>query len=303
MTPVYYNYANAHLSQYQPSAEHLKNNKVFLFFSKYLLEKCISVYKWNMPETWAKDYFLYTLYCKGFLAVVNTDKFGVIPQQCTLSGYDVFYRPTNALITNPLLSGMLSPRIGTQCEIIKLQNNYSSILDIVTHYAEQMALCSESVNMNLFNSHLAYVFAVGNKAAAESVKRVFDKVASGEVAVVYDKALQSADGRIPWETFTNNLSQNYIADRVLQDLQTIESLFDSEIGIPAANTVKKERLTSFDLTANNIETVSRASLWLENLQEGCEKVNKMFGLNLSVDWRIKPDTSAEAETAQGGGVV
>ena len=30
------------------------------------------------------------------------------------------------------------------------------------------------------------------------------------------------------------------------------------------------------------------ALWLESLQQGCEEVKAMFGVDLSVDWRVNP---------------
>lgn len=156
--PYYYKYINAETSQVTPSTVHVKDSGLCRYFTKYLLQKAMSVFEWDLPETWNKDYFLYVLYCWGYVAVINTDKFGVIPQGCGLKGYDVFYAPTHAVIANPLLSGILEPRIGTQCELLKLQPDFSGILDLVGHYAEQMALASQSVSVNLLNSKLSYVF-------------------------------------------------------------------------------------------------------------------------------------------------
>ena len=48
----------------------------------------------------------------------NTDKFGTIFQPCGLYGYDVFYRPTHAVIANPLLKGEPRPRIAKECELL-----------------------------------------------------------------------------------------------------------------------------------------------------------------------------------------
>jgi hypothetical protein len=100
----------------------------------------MSVFEWQIPPTWSKDYFLYVLYCWGFMAIINTDKFGVIPQACGLQGYDVFYRPTHAVIVNPLLTGMKTPRIDKQCVLMRLQPDYGGIMDMVTYYSDMMAL-------------------------------------------------------------------------------------------------------------------------------------------------------------------
>lgn len=287
--PYYYNYINAETSQVTPSTVHVKDSGLCRYFTKYLLQKAMSVFEWDLPGTWNKDYFLYVLYCWGYVAVINTDKFGVIPQGCGLKGYDVFYAPTHAVIANPLLSGILEPRIGTQCELLKLQPDFSGILDLVGHYAEQMALASQSVSVNLLNSKLSYVFTAKTKALAESLKKMYDQIASGEPAVVIDSRLKNAaDGEETWKSFEQNVGGNYIVTNLLADLRKIEAMFDTEIGIPNANTDKRERLIQDEVNANNIETYSKCAMWLENLQDACKRVNDMFGLSISVRWREIP---------------
>lgn len=284
--PFYYDYINSKISIQTPNTFHVHNTELAQYFRRYLMQKAISVFKWNLPDTWDKDYFLYVLYSYGYIAVVNTDRFGVICQQCGLKGYDVYYRPTNALIVNPLLKGMLEPRIGKTCTLIKLQPDYHGIDDIVRYYGDLMALVVESLTMNLQNSHLSYVFTAKNKTVAESFKKLYDKIASGETAVVIDKNLLNEDGTPAWGTFTQNLKQNYIGEELLDDLRTIENAFDTDIGIPSANTDKKERLIVDEVNANNIETIAKCALWLESCKEGCRKANDMFGLDMSVDWRF-----------------
>ena len=294
--PYYYNYINAETSQVAPSTVHVKDSGLCRYFTKYLLQKAMSVFEWDLPETWNKDYFLYVLYCWGYVAVINTDKFGVIPQGCGLKGYDVFYAPTHAVIANPLLSGILEPRIGTQCELLKLQPDFSGILDLVGHYAEQMALASQSVSVNLLNSKLSYVFTAKTKALAESLKKMYDQIASGEPAVVIDSRLKNAaDGEETWKAFEQNVGGNYIVTNLLADLRKIESMFDTEIGIPNANTDKRERLIQDEVNANNIETYSKCAMWLENLQDACKKVNDMFGLSIAVRWRKIPEMGGASD--------
>lgn len=294
--PYYYNYINAETSQVTPSTVHVKDSGLCRYFTKYLLQKAMSVFEWDLPETWNKDYFLYVLYCWGYVAVINTDKFGVIPQGCGLKGYDVFYAPTHAVIANPLLSGILEPRIGTQCELLKLQPDFSGILDLVGHYAEQMALASQSVSVNLLNSKLSYVFTAKTKALAESLKKMYDQIASGEPAVVIDSRLKNAaDGEETWKAFEQNVGGNYIVTDLLADLRKIEAMFDTEIGIPNANTDKRERLIQDEVNANNIETYSKCAMWLENLQDACKRVNDMFGLSIAVRWRVIPEMGGASD--------
>lgn len=287
--PIYYDYQNVHDSVIQPSTIHVHDTALARYFRRYLLMKAISVFKWKIPETWCKDYFLYVIYCIGHICVINTDKFGIIPQHCSLTGYGVFYQPTKAIVSNPLLRGYKQLQIGVQTEIIKLNYDYAGIMDIVNYYADLMALSTETAGTNLLNCKLAYLFAADNKAKAESFKKMYDRVASGEPAVVFDKGLLDDMGKLNLQMFNQNLKNTYIAGDVLSDLRKYEDDFLTMIGIPNANTDKKERLITDEVNSNNVETKCLAAEWLENLKDGCNKVNDMFNLELSVDWRFREE--------------
>ena len=239
--------------------------------------------------------------------VLDTDDFGVIPQFGSLGGYNVFYRPTYAIVTNPLLSSV-KKTIGIDCEIIKLQPDYSSVLDIVNYYADMLALCSQSVAINLLYTHTATVYPAVNKSMAESYKKMFDKVASGEPAVIIGKELFDETGKPLWTPFERDVKNLYISDQILADMRKIEARFDTDIGIPNNdNEDKRERLIVDEVNANNAETGTRAEMWLEELKKSCDKVNNMFNITVSVDWRINPYNAnkggMENGTADSNGAV
>ena len=294
--PYSYNIENVYNSVVNPSMVHYIDNGTAKFYTRYFLQKAMSVFKWELPELWDTDYFLYTLYTWGFIAILKTDRFGVIPQQCTLTGYNVFYAPKRITVTNPIMSETLERDIDKDCVLLKLTPDYAGILDLIYFYAGKMALASSAVNVNLLNSKLAYLFTAKNKSVAESFKKMYDQIASGEPASIIDRNLLDPDGNKTWDFFSQNLHENYIASDILADMRKIEQQFDTDIGIPNANTDKRERLITDEVNANNVETATRCELWLEELKKGCEKVKTMFDVDISVDWRVKPNESNDINT-------
>lgn len=285
MMPYSYEMTNLFNSSYSPSTLHTKNTQMFTLFKKYLLEKVMSVFEFKLHETWDKNYFLYSLFLNGYLAVVNTDKFGVICQHCGLRGYNIYYNPTHAVIVNPLLTGILEPKIGTQCSIIRLQPDYSGISDIVNYYADNMAMTAETCEMNIMNSKLSFLFAVRGKSQAESMKKILDKVMRGELGVFYDEKLKMGNDNIPLDFFNNDLKKNFIAPELQDTLRRWEEMFCNEVGIPNVRSDKKERMIVDEVNSNNIECFTKAELWLETLREGINQTNTMFNLNLNVKLR------------------
>ena len=299
--PAPYDYINVYNSQYTPSTIRVKDTGLSYFFQRYLIQKIISVFKFDgIPAHWSLDYFLYTLFIFGYVCVFNTDAFGVIPQHCTLSGYDVFYRPTTCHIANPVIKNTLSLRIGRSCELIKMQPDWCGAWDIVNYYADLMALTSESRAVNLINSKFAYVFAAANKAGAESLKKLYDQIASGNPAAFADKNLFNDDGSPAWVLFTQDLRQNYIAGNLLEDLAKIDSRFNTDVGIPNVNIAKNSGVSDKEVMSNNIDTKSKCDLWLETMRDGVKKVNDMFGLNISVSLRFDERSLTDGEVINNG---
>lgn len=292
--PANYDFINLYNSARHPSTIHCKNTALVNYYMKYLLQKVISVYKFDgLPEEWAVNYFLYVLFVYGYIAIFDTEDFGVICNQCELYGYNVFYQPNKVIIANPELPDFKDLRIGVDTEIIKLQPDYGNVMDIISTYADLMALCLETAGINLLNSKTSFIFFSDSKQGAESYKKMYDKLASGEPMAVIDKSLINADGSMNWEMFTQNVGQNYITDKILNDMRTLENQFNTSIGIPNANTQKRERLISDEVNANNVETEAKVQLWLDTMRIDIEKVNRMFNLNLSVNYRYEAKVQPE----------
>lgn len=289
--PYSYGVINLYDSKFVPSTVHVHDTAVAWYFRRYLWQKAISVFKWKLPKSWSRDYFLYTLYGAGYICIADIPGFGVIPQWATITGYNVFYQPKSALITNPAIkAGSQRRDIDKDCVLIKLEPDYRGIGDMVEYYVNKLSLSSEAIDMDLINSKLAYVLVSKNKAMAESLKKLFDRIMQGEPAVAIDKELLDENGDPTWSSFANDLKSNYIVSDLLGDMQELFEQFSIEVGLPRSNLDGRDRVSSFDVTANTIDTRSRAALWLDSLEEGCEKANAMFpGIDISVEWRFKPN--------------
>ena len=100
-------------------------------------------------------------------------------------------------------------------------------------------------------------------------------------------------GKPSWYPFVQNMHEQYITSDILSDMRKIEAMYDTEIGIPNANTDKKERLVTDEINANNVETATRCELWLDSIRKGIKQANDMYGLSLAVDWRVNPQTEID----------
>lgn len=264
------------------------NNATAVYYRKYLLQKLISCFKWDIPPLWSRDYFLYVLFGWGYIGIIDSgaDKWGVVPQRCGIYGYNLFYMPTKIRVHNPLLPEASEFTINEDCVVLKINPNYTGVMDIVDYYAVKLAMISADIESNLFNSKLSYLFTVTDQTAAATVKKLYDQIGQGTPAVVVDKKAVTENGDKTWQVFQQNLKQNYIVSDLLEDMRRIENDFCCKVGIPTTNTEKRERMSESEVTRNDVETESLIDTWLTRLQDDIEIANRIFpGLNLRVQKR------------------
>lgn len=293
-------YHNAH---FIPNTVHGESTLSREYFIK-LLHKAVSIFEFDgTPETWDMDFFLQVLFLDGKLCVANYGKFGVLPLNCTLSGYNIFYRPDKCLVTNPCLSKNYELKIGKDCEVIKMKLNYCGIADMLSEYADRLALCTESEAMNLVNSKLSYVFACKNQGSAQSFKKMFDSIQKGDPAVFPDRSLFDKDGNVLWDTFAQNLAQNFIAPDISALKRNIESEFDAELGINNVGKFEKaERMITSEVESDTESREANVETMFRILSESIDKVNAMFNLNITVKMKYKQEeTEYDTSDLNGDG--
>lgn len=277
----------------QPQAEqpaawaHVEQSGLCQYFSRYYLQKAIAVFDFdNIPDTWDADYFKLGLFAFGRMGVLRTDKFGVICQIGAPTGYNVYYRPSGMIYASPFFNSR-QLTIGKDTAVIRLMPDWGGVLDIVSNYAQLAALVVSGAGQNLINSKAAYVFSAENDRLAESFKELYSRVASGQPAVVSGKRMFTEDGKPLWQTWTNNLRQNFITPDLLECLRTLDAMFDASVGLPNANTGKKERLNTEEVHVTDDSTFAKSDLWLSTMKRTMSECNKLFGTNLNVKYHFK----------------
>ena len=147
------------------------------------------------------------------------------------------------------------------------------------------SLASSAIDQNLWHTKIATVFFAGSDAEQQSLKKAYDRMADGDPMVVVRKNLRDENGNLKYEVFNRDVKESYIISDLISDLRKIEAESDTRIGVPNANTDKRERLITDEVNANNVETHILADMWMDSIQDGIRKVRDLFGLELKCEWR------------------
>lgn len=297
--PFLYEARNSLNSEISPATLRVQNNALREFFVRYLWEDLFSVIKWTLPKTWSESLFMWCIYVQGICCILRTNKYGVIPQPCTIGGLTVQYQPSTAFVSNAKLRNLhYELTIGIQCTVIHPNLDYCGYGDLVGYYADLLAICAESAGLNIWNSKVSYIMGAENRAVAESYKKMYGDITKGEPSVVVDEDLiNKVSGTPKWFPFDAKVGSNYIADKLLADMNKIIDMFHTDIGVPNSNTDKRERLIKDEVNSNNIETRIKMDSVVDRLKLQCEETRKLFGISESefnCRWRYESNGNDNA---------
>ena len=249
------------------------------YYHEWALKKILSRFELaGADETWDMNYFWSHLFLDGYVSILYTE-LGVIPLRCGYTGINVWDRPTDIVIANPIL-GSFRRKIGVGGALIHLQYNYAGVMPIVERFSTLLAMCDSAISVNLMNSKVSFIGFVDDAAQAKTMQKMYDEISEGKPAVFVRKT------QVNNENFMfNNVRQSFVADDVMLVRRKIVNDFLSDIGINNANLDKRERLNEQEVNANNEEVRFNVLNWLDTIQEGLDVANKLYGLNLKIKLR------------------
>ena len=279
--PINYHNINVGAGTYNPSPVKAYNNRTFGYWVRALFQRAVSVIEFDLPDTWQgniKDFFHYCLFKYGYVAIFDYKELGLVFQPCTLSGFNFFYQPVDALISNPQYNETL--KIGEQCELLKLTPDYIGIWDVIEYYAERFSCLDNAINMSLINCKTPYILGAKNKTASSALKKILDLVNRGEPAVIFDEKLMNdpntKDTPFQLLELLRDPKSAYLTTDQLADFRTILDNFDAEIGIPCLPYQKKERLVSDEATMRIYDGSARSLTWYNTLTSSIDEVKKLY---------------------------
>lgn len=263
----------------------LSNPRLQIEYRQWALKKLFGAFEFSgVPDNWDYDYMLTNLFINGYIAITDT-QIGVIPLRCGITGVNAFDHPTHAIFANPVLGNFERELFGdnpaTACALVKLQYDFMGAMPLIERYAALLALCDNSIAVNLRNSKVAFIGFVSSKQQQATVEKMYSDIDGGKPAVY----VKRGDGLTSEDIYYNHVRETYIANDVQLLKQSIKNDFLTEVGLNNANTDKRERLIVDEVNANNDEVQANVQHWLDNIREGLKRANSLFGLDLSVKLR------------------
>ena len=255
------------------------NNYTFYQYRSRLKELSLSMFQWNnVPDTIDVRYLELQLYENGSAIWFRDDVIGDLALSVAFTGaYDVYGNPLNRRAYSRY-NGYSHDL--TLDDSVVIWNNYlrlPSAADI-NMYARRLSEIDRIIDVNV-RAQKTPVLVQGNEQQRLTLLNLYKEYDGNSPVIFGDKnldinALKAIKTDAP-----------YISDRLYELKTQIWNEALTYLGISNVNIVKKERMITDEVQRNQGGTVSSRYSRLEMRRKAADEINKMFGLNISVDYR------------------
>lgn len=275
----------------------LLNNITYMQYFNRLTELAISMFEWqNLPPTVDPRYIELHLFQNGSMVYFNDDVVGNLCLDCLPNGnFDVYGNPVNRRAYSSYNNYQ---RDLNEDNSIIIWNNYlrtNSITDIKM-FSKRLYLLDRIIDVNA-NAQKTPVLVQGTEKQRLTLLNLYKEFDGNSPFIFGDKNLDLNALKCL------NTGAPYVADKIYQLKTQIWNEALTYLGISNINIQKKERLITDEVTRTQGGTIASRYSRLQARRDAVEKINAMFGTNISVDYREdfqEIDDGSGQSTIKGG---
>ena len=248
-------------------------------FKDAQLNKSLTMFEWtNLPETLPAVELEKMLQINGY-AVIAEYQGEVYAFQGGFSGQDAYNRPTKVIVNNPALQNNSTYTINEDCVVIMNDDMKQGLIKIYEYFGQRLIENQITMLMTDYNLRMPFTISSSDDATTQSAKEYLNKIIDGSLGVIGEQKLFKALNVTP----TNNKTTASFAD-LYGYQQFILAQLNNTIGLATNNNMKRERLTTNEIEINKNASYPLVDNMLKNRQQSVEKINSMFGLDITVGY-------------------
>ncbi len=275
------------------------------FWERLFVNMALSTIKWNdVPagiDTRAMEWILLYFGCGGMF----TEEGGHLFAQASYSGMmNMYWNPNETLFCSPngnqwyrhcqpwVKDGQM---FDADCVVMWDNMLRVPVVPMLKRYARRIAQYDMVMDTNVDAQRTPWVIAATpeNKRNAQVVQR---KLEGNDQ---YWKLNKGQEDTLP---YVLNTQAPFTADKVNEQKHVLINEALTLLGIDNSNIDKKERVQTAEVLSNNEQIMAMRNSRLKCREQFCEQANRMFGLNMSVEWGIEGSYADIMAAMKGDGL-
>lgn len=257
----------------------LRNSFTYRQYYDRYVELSLCMFEWkNLPDTIDPRFLELALFSEGHALFFYDEDLSYLCLRCALGGRLNVYRiPT---YRRPIADNGTSFEAKDPTNSVIIWNNllHTNSALAVEQYALRIYEIERTLDVNV-RAQKTPVLIKANENKRLSLLNTYQKYDGNQPVIFADKNFDNEDLTVL------RTDAPYLADK----LMTLKTQYHNEcltyLGISNVNITKKERLLNDEVHRNMGGILANRYSRLEPRQKACEEINKMFGLNISCEYR------------------
>lgn len=273
------------------------NNEQFMEIFNRITNVALSRFKWkNLPPTCRSDILEMTLFFYGKALFMDDPELGFIHTPVNLPGpFNVYYES----IKRDAYSFEYHKTF-TINDSVLIKANHSMFADYLTvwNYTPKIANCLRAIDVHTETLKRPFILVCPDKMV-DSAKRMLKQIGDNEVAVMGEKLGENGEIKLLSLPVQSNLQDMWA---------NVKNYFNqvySSLGVKNSYTEKRERMITSEAEGEGNAIRHSLEAALDERQRACDKINSMYGLNVSVEANeieVFMDELMAAEAARVSGI-
>lgn len=260
----------------------------------YMLNRTQSMFKWTgLPSTITERVLELMLQINGNVGIAHVD--GNLYAFCGGMGGvpDVYYMPTEYIVANPALKLNKSFKINEDIIVIPNDSCYQGLMPLFDKYASAMTETELSMKIGIVNSRIIDFITAPDDDSQKAALKFLADIEAGKPGVLGSNEFLGGIKVQPAAA-----SGTHTLTDLIEMEQYLKASWYNDLGLNANYNMKRESINSGESQLNNDALLPLVDNMLKMRQIGAEKVNDMFGTNISVEFDSSWEDNVEEIAAE-----
>ena len=256
---------------------------------RYMLRRSTQMFKYNgLPDSIPKYILELYLQTNGNVCFYKHNEKLYVFTGSMGGELNEYYLPTIYTISNPFLNLTKNLVIDKDCVVVANDSCYQGMLPQFKKYATGLVENELSMNIASINSRMISLISASDDRTLKSAESYIKHILDGDLSVISEDAFLDGIKVQPYAKVTNDT-----LSKLIEYNQYLKASWFNDIGLNANYNMKREAINSNESQLNDDMLFPTVDDMLERRKEGIEKVNKMYGTNITVElnssWRYNVD--------------